>query len=67
LARPLTFETFIQYNLPVYPGAQEKNHEVAHISFKNRLVVILPRHVDWQRNVVAAYSCAGPESCKKFA
>ena len=22
LARPLTFETFIQYNLPVYPGAQ---------------------------------------------
>ena len=23
LARPLTFETFIQYNLPVYPGAQE--------------------------------------------
>ncbi len=23
LARPLTYETFIQYNLPVYPGAQE--------------------------------------------
>jgi four helix bundle protein len=23
LARPLTFETSIQYNLPVYPGAQE--------------------------------------------
>jgi hypothetical protein len=23
LARPLTFETFIQHNLPVYPGAQE--------------------------------------------
>src|ERR1700730_18376346 len=23
LARPLTFETFIQYNLPVYTGAQE--------------------------------------------
>jgi len=22
LAKPLTFETFIQYNLPVYPGAQ---------------------------------------------
>jgi hypothetical protein len=22
LASPLTFETFIQYNLPVYPGAQ---------------------------------------------
>src|SRR5712692_1082954 len=27
LARPLTFETFIQYNLPVYPGAQETDHE----------------------------------------
>jgi hypothetical protein len=27
LARPLTFETFIQYNLPVYPGAQENCHE----------------------------------------
>ena len=25
LARPLTFETFIQYNLPVYPGAQERD------------------------------------------
>ena len=24
LARPLTFETFIQHNPPVYPGAQEK-------------------------------------------
>src|SRR6266404_4434371 len=24
LARPLTFETFIQYNLPVYPGARER-------------------------------------------
>jgi len=27
LARPLTFETFIQYNLPVYPGARRKNNE----------------------------------------
>ncbi len=26
LAKPLTFETFIQYNLPVYPGAQESTH-----------------------------------------
>src|SRR5207302_5288266 len=27
LARPLTFETFIQYNLPVYPGAREREHQ----------------------------------------
>src|SRR6266478_5053636 len=27
LAKPLTFETFVQYNLPVYPGAQGENHE----------------------------------------
>jgi len=27
LARPLMFETFIQYNLPVYPGAQGESYE----------------------------------------
>src|SRR6266516_3993298 len=26
LAKPLTFETFIQYNLPVYPGAQGETY-----------------------------------------
>ena len=33
LARPLTFETFIQYNLPVYPGAQGGHPCIAIVTF----------------------------------